>query len=598
MINKFAGQCTECGANVPAGGGIASKGENAKWAVRHGECPTVAPVTVSATAGYAPTAEQAEAVALFMTGQPLVIRAFAGAGKTSALVLIGEAAGAEGRRGILTAYNKKIILAAGEKMPRNVQAFTMHKLAYDAVGFKYRVRAKKEGKRLIKSHELAAILGAGPFTIKAGAGTRTLAAGYLAGLAMATVTEFCKSGALEISERHVPYIDGIDEPTEAGDRTWANNREVRRFVMPVVRRAWQDLCRTDKEGGGRLQFEPNHSLKLFQLGTTGEHGQRIPAHIDTDFIAVDEAQDLAEVMLAIIMDQADHAQLVFCGDSFQAINEWMGAVDALDKIEALGGNVSYLSQSFRFGNAIADVANGLLARLGSPLPLAGFDKVASTVGPVADPKCILTRTNAEAVRQLLYAVRAGRKPFLVGGAKEVREFAEGARELQAGRRTDHHDLGAFDTWAEVEEYVEKDEQGGELRLMVKLVDDFGTATILEAVNGVAAESAADLMISTTHKAKGLEWETVQLAGDFFKPKPGETGLPVAEMRLLYVAVTRGQLGLDVSATPQVFPGRPVQVAGPDKPTTATLAAEPAPEPLVAAAALRRAETLLTADRAL
>lgn len=591
VINKWAGQCSECGASVPAGEGEAYKAKGAtRWSVKHGECPTAAPVAQSATAGYPATAEQLRAVELFMTRQPLVIRAFAGAGKTSTLTLLGEAAAGEGRRGILTAFNKKIIVAAGEKMPRNVQAFTMHKLAYDAVGYRYRVRARKEGKRRIKSPELAAILGAGPFTIKFGAGTRTLAAGYLAGLAMATVTKFCQTGDLEIGERHVPYIEGIDEPTEAGDRTWANNREVRRYVMPAVRRAWADLCRTDEQGGGRLQFEPNHSLKLFQLGTT-EGGVRTPAHIDADFVFVDEAQDLAEVMLAIIMDQAGHAQLVFVGDSYQAINEWMGAVDALDKIEALGGNVTFLSQSFRFGPAVADVANGLLARLGSPLPLEGFGKVASTVGPLADPECILTRTNAEAVRQLLYAVRAGRKPFLVGGAKEVRDFAEGARELQAGRRTDHHDLGAFDTWAEVQEYVEKDEQGGELRLMVKLVDDFGTETILEAVNGVATEAAADLMISTTHKAKGLEWETVQLAGDFFKPKPGESGLPVAEMRLLYVAVTRGKLGLDVSATPQVFPGRAVQTAGSDE-----APAVQAQEPLDAVAALRRAEALLGAER--
>lgn len=58
------------------------------------------------------------------------------------------------------------------------------------------------------------------------------------------------------------------------------------------------------------------------------------------------------------------------------------------------------------------------------------------------------------------------------------------------------------------------------------------------------EASADVVISTAHKSKGREWQSVQLAGDF----PDEAAGSDAELRLLYVAATRGRLELDVSQT--------------------------------------------------
>lgn len=588
MINKFAGKCTECGTNVPAGDGVASKGANGKWAVKHeaGSCLTGA-AKPSATAGHLPTAEQTVAVEMFKTGKNLAIEAGAGAGKTSTLVLLADEAALEGRQGLFLAFNKAIVVDAGAKLPGNVTAQTAHALAYRAHGWQFRGRINQDR---IKSQEIARILGIDSFTIKAGQGTKTLAAGYLAGLVMATVSHFCtKTADLDLSERHVPYIEGIDEPTGAGDRTWANNRQVRAYVMPFVRAAWADLARTDKQGGGRLNYDMAVYLKQYQLADP---------KLDADFILFDEAQDANPVMLAIVMGQVEHCQLVFVGDSQQAINEWMGAVNALADIRKMDGNVCYLTQSFRFGQAIADVANGLLVRLAAEMTLTGFSAVPSIVGPVAEPTCTLTRTNAEAIRQLMRAIAAGRRPYLVGGGKEIKDFAESAKALQTGRRATHHDLACFDNWTEVQMYVEQDEQGGDLRQMVKLVDDFGAEAVLAAVAGVVSEGSADVVISTAHKAKGREWDSVSLAGDFFKPRPGEGGLPVAEMRLLYVAVTRAKLELDVTLTPQVFPGMAVQVSGADTPAAAAVIADDPEVPLDAAAALHRAETLLGADRAI
>lgn len=61
----------------------------------------------------------------------------------------------------------------------------------------------------------------------------------------------------------------------------------------------------------------------------------------------------------------------------------------------------------------------------------------------------------------------------------------------------------------------------------------------------------DLTVSTAHKAKGLEWDRVQLGDDFKRPKDGDDfrkfleDLPDEEYKLDYVAATRGkkELGL-------------------------------------------------------
>jgi hypothetical protein len=211
------------------------------------------------------------------------------------------------------------------------------------------------------------------------------------------------------------------------------------------------------------------------------------------------------------------------------------------------GQRLYLSQSFRFGQTIADEANKWLDLLDAPLRLTGYQAIASRVEPADRPDAILCRTNAGAMTRLITALTEGRRPALVGGGTEIRRFAEAARDLKAGRSTSHPDLMAFSTWGEVQGYVEQEADGSDLRVMVKLVDEHGPARIIELVDALVEESRADLVLSTAHKAKGREWKSVRIATDFVEPKPGKDGtvrLLVDECMLAYVAVTRAQRVLD------------------------------------------------------
>ncbi|SFB62521.1 UvrD-like helicase C-terminal domain-containing protein [Azotobacter beijerinckii] len=70
-------------------------------------------------------------------------------------------------------------------------------------------------------------------------------------------------------------------------------------------------------------------------------------------------------------------------------------------------------------------------------------------------------------------------------------------------------------------------------------------------NAVTDELEASITLSTAHRAKGLEWDAVQLAEDFsFEPfdPDNDPEAWVDEMNLLYVACTRAMQVLAVNST--------------------------------------------------
>ncbi|MFP3355401.1 DNA helicase, partial [Pseudoalteromonas sp. SIMBA_153] len=61
-------------------------------------------------------------------------------------------------------------------------------------------------------------------------------------------------------------------------------------------------------------------------------------------------------------------QVIYVGDAHQQIYEWRGAVNAMKKLPL---PQTLLTQSFRFGEPIAEVANTLLKALQEDVPLKG-----------------------------------------------------------------------------------------------------------------------------------------------------------------------------------------------------------------------------------
>jgi hypothetical protein len=552
--NKFSATCADCGTRVDVGDGLTSHGEpgGPKWVTVHRTCPQTAPEAPAqpqdSQVGFAPTPEQVECVKLFATGEDLVIQAGAGAGKTSTLKLLANHALANGRRGQYLAYNAKIVKDVRADMPGNVACNTMHSIAFAACGHDFADRLPSKMSRQ-PAHEVAAILGIRSYSVP-GFGRqegRTLAAGWLASKALSMVDRFCHTPATEVTAAHLEYIEGIDPvDPETGERSYTNNRRVAAYLLPFAQAAWADMSDPD----GRLRVTHDTYLKLWSLNHPT---------IDVDFILLDEAQDADPVQEAVVaFNRARGVQVVCVGDEQQVLYEWRGAVNAMADFESMGAKVAFLSQSFRFGDAVATVANGLLGRLDARLRVSGFGPVASTVGPVSDPDAILCRSNAGAVRALIGAIGDGRRVHLVGGTGEIVSFCKAALRLQDGQSTQHAELAMFGSWDEVTRYVEEEEQGADLKLNVKLVENFGAQAIIDALDTNANEAATTapgwdgVVISTAHKSKGLQWNSVQIADDFKAPKQGD--LSPAELRLAYVACTRAKRELDLEAVSHFTPG--------------------------------------------
>ena len=470
-----------------------------------------------------PTAEQQTAIDNFTAGIPAIaVQAGAGTGKTSTIV---EIARSTTSKGVYTAFNKSIVTDVEAKVPANIEARTTHSLAYRAVG--HRSRSRLSAPRM-RSDKIARLLDLRPFNVPGLDGKpKVIQPGFQGSLAMRAIANFCNSDDAAPGPRHVPFVEGVD-----AHGTYANNDAISKAIAAVLPTVWADLMAED----GRLPYKHDVYVKAWELGKP---------RIAADFILLDEAQDTAPVMASILRKQRG-TQIVMVGDSAQAIYDWRGAVDAFSY---LGADVtSYLTQSFRFGPAIANVANLILGNLGTDLRMKGLDSIASSIDIVDDPDAILTRTNGQAMKLVLEAQRQGRRPYLMGGGEAIASFARAVVDLENGKRPMHADLACFDSWAEVVDYTTNDPQGDELALMVKLVEDYGTDVILEAVGRMPrTEDGCDLVVSTAHKAKGREWDTVQLAGDFAR-KTDELGnvrpASEADLRLLYVAATRAKLVLD------------------------------------------------------
>ena len=248
----------------------------------------------------------------------------------------------------------------------------------------------------------------------------------------------------------------------------------------------------------------------------------------------------------------------YFGDGILTHNSFTGAVNVMQNLQ-VGWDLP-LTKSWRFGVAIAATANLLLRSLGTELRVEGTTTQASYLeADMKAPDAVLCRTNAALIGEVIAEQAAGRRVALAGGERfrsDLAYLVTSAAKLQRQERQQHPLFVGMDTWAEVVEFVEEDQNAPtELAMLVKLVKEYGTHALSDAVEACKADaSEADVTISTAHKAKGLEWERVRIADDFAliypdglrrKHDPDAEPSGPAEFMLAYVAVTRARVALDV-----------------------------------------------------
>lgn len=478
---------------------------------------------------YTPTAEQMAALEMAKTGDSFKIVAYAGAGKTTTLKLISE--NLRGR-GLYLAFNKSIANEAQGKFPTNVRCQTFHSLAFRHVP--RNITAKVSLPRLTPAR-LASELGLTPIEVARNFdGVKKpviLTPAKLANIISEAITTFCKTSSSYPAPRHITPPSWLSDD----DKT-----RLQELLYPALEYRW--LSSIDP----RHQAGIGHDvyLKLWTLSNP-----IIPA----DFILFDEAQDADPLMMGALLQQ--QKQTIYVGDAHQQIYEWRGATNAMKKLPY---PATLLTQSFRFGEEIAKVANLFLKALQEEIPLKGNPAKRSATAKLIgsnNKDAILCRTNANAMARLLAGQKLGHKVALQADSGRILRFCQGADSLKNGKSVyGVPELAFFSHWGEVQEFSETGE-GSDLKTWVRLIEEHGVQTITSAINNLTTHSHADYVVSTAHKSKGLEWNRVQIDDDFLYDVNRQTvKISPEELRLLYVACTRGKDMLDVDGIKELLSG--------------------------------------------
>lgn len=465
-----------------------------------------------------PTPEQSHAIELFLTGGSLKINAFAGTGKTTTLEYLAEHSA---KSGIYLAFNKAIADEASGRFPTHVQCRTTHSLAYRSTPSAFRNNRSKMSDDLYPN-AVAVMLQLENITI----GTLfNLNARSRGALIRQTLKRFQHSDATEINGSHVPR--------------WG---KMSALAKPQLDQLLGDTAQRARTLWNRM-LDPSDRAPLGHDGYFKRWSLNNP-EIPGSFILLDEAQDTNPAMLAALRKQ--ESQVIYVGDRYQQIYEWRGAVNAMESV--VTEHKCDLTQSFRFGEAIADAASSLLEALGQSQRISGNPKVTSRLG-CAHPNAILCRTNAGVIDHVIQAFAADITPYIVGGTGEVLRLLDGVKWLQRGQSTDVPEFFGFSRWHEVVEFSES-EEGQTLRTFVRLVERHGESRLRSYLSAVApSEAHSSLIISTAHKAKGREWDHVCVVDDFVVVKKDDEGEEIGfeeeELRLLYVALTRAKLSVQI-----------------------------------------------------
>lgn len=480
---------------------------------------------------FKPTPEQSDCVEKFSTGKKLRINAYAGCGKTTVLKQISRSTS---RRGLYVCFNKSIADEAKKAFPPSVACSTMHSLAYRAMARKY------QGSKLtgtINGGYLASKLGLTSRLVGPDISLTPRGVGYLIASAL---KRWQSSGRAELADYDVP-LEGRLECIAAPDA-----RSLQSDIASRARNLWERMVDKNDE----LPLGHDGYLKLWALGRPT---------LDGDFILLDEAQDTNGVVMELMRHQS--AQLVCVGDRHQQIYEWRGARNAM--VELPTDLESRLSTSFRFGTTVAGYASGILELLDETVPLKGNPERNDRIGEVERPNAILCRNNVTLLSELFAALEAGKRPCIVGGTTEVLSFVAAAEKLMRGQSVDYPlEFFGFKDWEEVRDVAEKDEGAKELQRWVRLIDQYGVDKLRQSLERLPKQEIdADLVLSTGHKSKGREWPAVRLCDDFLRGirtekqnnekqaldtlRPQSPEECASELRLFYVAATRGQEQLEV-----------------------------------------------------
>ena len=363
--------------------------------------------------------------------QVMLVRAFAGTGKTT--TLLEYVRRRPGKRFAYLTFNRAVMEEAKAKFPANTKALSFHGLAYRKFGFLFK---DKFHRGALRAHHVCKATGLNQND------ERNV-------LAIRTLEAFLISPDPEVSEAHAPPQRDLDRTYDSNAVKTRREDEARRTggevstpvrdLVSLTTKLWHSM--KDKTCGKSVMTDAGY-LKLYQLS-------RPKLHLDFEVLMLDEAQDAAPVMADIVLQQTGCAKILV-GDPHQEIYSFMGARDAMRaavaRVDKSKVTERRLSRSFRFGREIAAVANSLLRLKGETAPVLGAAPEAGDARVPRRRRRLLPppdETDFEPVSETVDALREAVRAETAAGAVKVVTDTYAALKAHAPMRDPTHSDGRY-----------------------------------------------------------------------------------------------------------------------------------------------------------
>lgn len=468
----------------------------------------------------------------------LKINAVAGSGKTTTIIEYAKRKPADSKI-LYLAFNKSVKIEAEKKFRENnlpnVTVETGHSLAHRYIVNRYNYTVKHLG---YKTDEIVDILG-----LKS---DYKHAEFILANHIIKFVSYFCNSDVGKVEDLN--YADVVFDPTAKGFVT-KFYKEIELYTRRLLKKMLD----------GEIPVIHDFYLKLYQLSNP---------RLEYDYILFDEGQDASPAMLDVFLNQT--CTKIIVGDTHQQIYGWRYAINSLEKVDF---PTLHLSTSFRFGKEIAQLAREVLnwknnLKPSKEINISGLNSDFKDV----KPKTVLARTNLGLLLRAISYVTGPQKiksVYFEGNIHSYTYADEGTSlydvlNLYNGNKKSIRSklIKAMNNIHELEDYIEKTEDL-QLALMLDIVRQYGNTIydIIQLLKAIHVEDGkkedAEMIFSTVHRSKGMEYDSVQLASDFISEKQLKKILSETkkehlnfdkineDINVLYVAVTRTKNGIHI-----------------------------------------------------
>lgn len=486
------------------------------------------------------------------------INAVAGSGKTTTIIEYARTRPKKSKI-LYLAFNKSVKLEAAKKFEKlgltNVRVETAHSLAYKYIVIRFSYKVRVQGYRATELVDILRMRQLG----------ERHAEYILANHILRFAAYYCNSDALKLDD--LDYLATVTE-TKAKSFCRANYEILKNYTAQFLRMM----------NSREIEVTHDYYLKKFQLTCP---------KMKYDYILFDEGQDASPAMLDVFFNQ--NATKVIVGDRHQQIYGWRFAVNSLEKADYMTYN---LSTSFRFGEDVAKLAMDVLKYKEHLVPSVGGSSPSAFGSAHSDniqkhemvniigagkfteikSKAILARTNLGLLLRAIGLVTETnvKKIYFEGNINSYTYAEDGTSlydvlNLYLNKRGMIRDrlIQRMKDMDELSQFIEKTGDP-QLGMMVEIVEQYGDRIpgILAKIKALHVENEkreeAEVIFSTVHRCKGLEYDEIELVSDFIKEdsiikqktdakrkEPLDVPKLTEEINLLYVAATRARVKIVV-----------------------------------------------------